>query len=385
MKEEKYLLNKEERQSNFELLRIISMILIVAHHYAVHGGFEITEKALSLNKIWIQILSLGGKFGINIFILITGYFMINSKFNIKKLIKLIFQVMCYTILSYVLLGLTGIVGFSSRGEMIKGFLKAVLPIPYQTYSFVTAYVIIYLLSPYINILIKKMNQKQILKLILLGIVMWSIFPTFLNADFSLSGNQIIWFTLLYIIGGYIRLYPFKANLSNKSIIKGIGIYLLIVISVIVFDILGIRWNIFNDNATYFANYYSFFLLLSSIYIFNGFKNIDFKSKVVNSIATLTFGVYLLHDNYFMREFIWEKLLKVNTQYNSSLLLVKSIITIVLVFSICCFIDYIRCKLLEKPFMKVINNKWEKLKKLFHKLASIGSYIYIKYLESSKDS
>ena len=45
MKEEKYLLNKEERQSNFELLRIISMILIVAHHYAVHGGFEITEKA----------------------------------------------------------------------------------------------------------------------------------------------------------------------------------------------------------------------------------------------------------------------------------------------------------------------------------------------------
>lgn len=58
MKEEKYLLNKEERQSNFELLRIISMILIVAHHYAVHGGFEITEKALSLNKIWIQILSL---------------------------------------------------------------------------------------------------------------------------------------------------------------------------------------------------------------------------------------------------------------------------------------------------------------------------------------
>jgi len=73
--------------------------------------------------------------------------MINSKFNIKKLIKLIFQVMCYTILSYVLLGLTGIVGFSSRGEMIKGFLKAVLPIPYKTYSFVTAYVIIYLLSP----------------------------------------------------------------------------------------------------------------------------------------------------------------------------------------------------------------------------------------------
>ena len=227
MKEEKYLLNKEERQSNFELLRIISMILIVAHHYVMHGGFEITEKALSLNKIWIQILSLGGKFGINIFILITGYFMINSKFNIKKLIKLIFQVMCYTILSYVLLGLTGIVGFSSRGEMIKGFLKAVLPIPYKTYSFVTAYVIIYLLSPYINILIKKMNQKQILKLILLGIVMWSIFPTFLNADFSLSGNQIIWFTLLYIIGGYIRLYPFKANLSNKSIIKGIGIYLTI--------------------------------------------------------------------------------------------------------------------------------------------------------------
>ena len=50
-----------KRQSNLELLRIVSMILIVAHHYSVHGGFILPE--MNFNKAFIQVLSLGGKLG----------------------------------------------------------------------------------------------------------------------------------------------------------------------------------------------------------------------------------------------------------------------------------------------------------------------------------
>lgn len=73
------------RNSNLELLRIVSMILIIMHHYAVHGGFDLLNTELDLNRIWIQILSIGGKIGVNCFVLITGYFMINSKF--KEVVK----------------------------------------------------------------------------------------------------------------------------------------------------------------------------------------------------------------------------------------------------------------------------------------------------------
>ena len=61
-----------KRQSNIELLRILAMILIIAHHFALFGAFGFSETAVSINKLWIQFIQIGGKIGVNIFILISG-------------------------------------------------------------------------------------------------------------------------------------------------------------------------------------------------------------------------------------------------------------------------------------------------------------------------
>ena len=62
------------------------MIMIVMHHFAVHGGFEFGGTGVSWNRIWVQILSGGGRLGVDIFILISGYFLINSEYKPKKVI-----------------------------------------------------------------------------------------------------------------------------------------------------------------------------------------------------------------------------------------------------------------------------------------------------------
>lgn len=67
------------RNSNLEILRIVSMILIIVHHYVVHGQFE-WSNTITTNKILLEVLSLGGKLGVNCFVLITGYFMVQSKY-----------------------------------------------------------------------------------------------------------------------------------------------------------------------------------------------------------------------------------------------------------------------------------------------------------------
>ena len=82
---------KEQRLSNFELLRIIAMILIILHHYAYHGNL-ISIPNDNFNKYVAVFIIVGGKVGVNVFVLITGYFLINSKFKIKKVIQLILQV-----------------------------------------------------------------------------------------------------------------------------------------------------------------------------------------------------------------------------------------------------------------------------------------------------
>ena len=42
---------KKERNSNFELLRIFAMLMIVMHHYICHGGF-VFDKALTFTKLY---------------------------------------------------------------------------------------------------------------------------------------------------------------------------------------------------------------------------------------------------------------------------------------------------------------------------------------------
>lgn len=44
-----------------------------------------------------RICLIGGKLAVNLFVLISGYFLIESEFKFKKVLKLIIQVYCYSI------------------------------------------------------------------------------------------------------------------------------------------------------------------------------------------------------------------------------------------------------------------------------------------------
>ena len=73
------------RSSNIELFRILSMITIVAHHYVVNSGLlDCIEKQapLEFKDYFLILFGMGGKTGINCFVLITGYFMCTSYITI---------------------------------------------------------------------------------------------------------------------------------------------------------------------------------------------------------------------------------------------------------------------------------------------------------------
>ena len=72
--------NQVPRFSNIEASRILAMFLIVAHHFAVHGGVPIWKGdfPMSGNYYFTQLFSTGGKIGVDLFVLITGYFICNK-------------------------------------------------------------------------------------------------------------------------------------------------------------------------------------------------------------------------------------------------------------------------------------------------------------------
>ena len=102
--------NKEElehpkklRDSNLELFRILTMLLIVAHHYVVNSGLTspdgpIVANPLATDSIFLLLIGAWGKIGINCFVLITGYFMCKSEITATKFVKLLFEIMFYKII-----------------------------------------------------------------------------------------------------------------------------------------------------------------------------------------------------------------------------------------------------------------------------------------------
>lgn len=189
---------EKQRDSRFELLRIISILGIVLHHLVIHTTV-LDLPALSLNRNIAQLYDIGGKFGVNCFILISGYFQINSSFRSGKLLNLEKQVLFYTIVPLVLFVIL-------EPEYIGGtaILKAVFPVTFKTYWYISAYFGMYFLSPYMNILLKKINKEQHAMLIIIALFMLSIAPTLFRQRHWCS--EISWFLLLYIIGAFIRQY-----------------------------------------------------------------------------------------------------------------------------------------------------------------------------------
>ena len=57
---------KNQRDSSIELLRIISMIMILFHHFALHGDFIWNASDLTIPHFWYNFILMGGKVGVNI-------------------------------------------------------------------------------------------------------------------------------------------------------------------------------------------------------------------------------------------------------------------------------------------------------------------------------
>lgn len=90
----------KKRNSSIELLRIIIMIMIIGHHFATHGGFSF-DNSITIPRLWWNLIEMGGNFGVDVFIIISGYYLIKNdsfKINWNKALKLWGQIFFYSII-----------------------------------------------------------------------------------------------------------------------------------------------------------------------------------------------------------------------------------------------------------------------------------------------
>ena len=111
------------RNSTLEILRIISMMMVIGLHYmnqSIGGGLN-TE--LKVNIVSSHILESICISSVNIFVLISGYFMQSAKTTgLKKAVDLYLVMLFYNLSCFGIATATGIYPFS-----IQALIYAVFP------------------------------------------------------------------------------------------------------------------------------------------------------------------------------------------------------------------------------------------------------------------
>ena len=325
------------RNSSLELLRIVAMLMIVACHFAAHGEFHFPSETITLNRLYQQFILMGGSLGNDIFVMISGYFLVKSSaLNLRKLFNLWLRLIFYSVIIYLVFLFSGMKTFD-----IKTAIKILMPVTRTQWWFASTYFVMYLIHPYINILIHSFSRDDYKKFLAAVLIYWCIIPTLTKSNFQ--GSSLIYFICLYSLSGYVRLWAYDFG-NKKFIWLGLSFILLNFLSVIVFDIIGLKITFVGQRATYLYGMMRPFTLLAVLCLLIGFRHLDIRNnRIINIIASATFGVYLIHDNNFVRSFLWIDLFRNASFQDSPYLIPYSIAVIFIVYISCTIIELMRSK------------------------------------------
>lgn len=332
-----------KRKSNFEVLRIIAMLCIVIGHSMTHGVLTASNAGSMLPSLYsaYRFLAYGGKVGVYLFVLITGYFMVNSHISIKKIVKLWLPILFWSVF------LTVIVGSILHELSIKDIAFSFFPILTNQYWFMSTYVFLYLLSPVINRAVLSTKKEQDILTILLTVL--AIVPCGYLYGKNIN-SWLVSFCFVYTIGAIIKKY----NLLQKNSFKKIGVISLVVgliCNTLISMFIGYNRNyvsVMGKISSVLAQETIFDLLIAiGIFILMGSLS-DFYSKSINILASTTFGIYLIHDNPKMEELLWIKLLHFNRIVPSQVWSILYILIVdIAIFFICSLLELARKRLLGK--------------------------------------
>lgn len=330
------------RQSNFELLRIVSMLLVVVTHVNFYSlgwpqpsDLSIAPKE-TVVKLFFESLSICC---VNVFVLISGWFRLKP--SASKFFNLLFQ--CF-FFSFGLL----LVAFISKdyqiGTLYSEIKRSLL---LRDYWFITSYILLILLSPVLNAFVDNTSKKTHLSVVCCFFLYQTIYGWFIKANGINSGYSTISFIGLYLLAQFIKKYLFRAT-QLKSSLYFLAFFICCILNTLICIIMlktgrGIQRFFYYTNPL---------VILSSVLLILAFSKIELYNKTINYIASSALAVYLFHQNHFVSDDF--KRMSLCIYLNNDVLhyFLKIILFVISVFVISVIIDQIR-KFLGRLFYNII--------------------------------
>jgi len=288
VKELQIVRSQQVRNSNFELLRIVSILLIIAMHVI---GYAASKGELSDSNQYIRFfISSFGNLGVGCFVLISGYF--GVKYTTRKFVFISWLTTVYAILC---------AWANNDFSVTRDCVMAITNVPRYFNWYITCYLILMALSGYINCFVESINKNEFKRLLMILFLFFSVLPMMVSATETAllkSGQCVTYFIYAYLIGRYIRLH------RDIDVPKAKSVLMTLVFIAMLFTIKVAGMYVSAIDAIPVMSNNSPLILGAVVSVFYLFKSFNFKSKIVNYISASVLAVYLLDglkpavDNYF---------------------------------------------------------------------------------------
>ncbi len=273
-------MDKAERQSGVELLRVIAIFMVLVCHANARvlglpspSDFDSSPSSSVVRMFF----ACAGEGGVNIFVMISGWFGIHAK--PRGLAKLLFQVF------FLLWGIYAVFLLTGHATLNAHDIKVCLTLT-DEYWFVMAYIGLYVLSPVLNAFVEKATKREF-QMVLAAFYAFQCYYCWLSGTVDyFSGYCVTFLCGLYLTARYFRLYPVKLIASHGTAVFFASLLVVTVVSVVAMARLG--------NGARMLRYDNPLVIISSLGLLSAFARMRFRSRVVNSLATACFAVYIIH-------------------------------------------------------------------------------------------
>lgn len=345
-----------------DCLKILSMLMIVCLHILGIGGVDssIDRSHIAFAMIWmLEIVCLCS---VNCYGLVTGFLSYDTrpaKLKIRKLIYLWMEVFFYGMMMTMISGM-----ISSTVPITKiEILQAALPICFSQYWYFTAFVGVYLLSPWLNKLISQTDSKE--DHVLVGILfsLFSVYgtiTTFWNRDifFLQRGYSFLWLALLYLFGAYLRKYKDKFQRIKKRYL--IIVYVVVNLLMFIYKMMGNTFIVKKIGENMFLMYTSPLMLCSAICLVLLFDRIRIDSEKIKKgilwLASSSFAVYLIHVQPVFFKYVFAEKFDWIAKQNWKVIPVLVILCGICIYIVCVSFDKVRGNLFRVFGIQNILNK-----------------------------
>lgn len=330
----------KQRNSSIELLRIIAMYMILAHHFIVHNAFAANDLPFGIQKMFFQlVMAAGGKVGVIIFFSISAWFFLDKEQTIKSCWRrvwlmereVLFWSLCL-VAFYLIFDRADITGLPDNLV-----LKSFFPLNTGVWWYATSYAVFLILLPFLDKGLRAIGRRYHLILAATMLVLYglrSFLPDLMDAT---PLGSVLAFTYIFILISAYKWYmkPFTTWQAWLLIIIGFAFFCLYTS----LSVYKAKQGIFMD--IYIVNDWKMPVMMIGFGMFLLFQRITFHSRIINRIAQSAFAVYLITDYEASEKLLWTRLFNLQDLVALRHAIPRILLILLAIYVICTLLDFVR--------------------------------------------